>query len=103
MDCSKALVRGALAASAAIGLAAPAWAEPPQQTQADHAIKVKPIADARLRYESVEQAGFASSADALTNRLRAGFQTAPLKGTAFLAEAVLIDEQELPSAPAVYR
>lgn len=50
------------------------------------------IVDLRARYESVEQGGFASDADALTNRLRAGFQTAPLKGTAFLAEGVLIDD-----------
>jgi hypothetical protein len=50
------------------------------------------IVDLRARYESVEQDGFAASADALTNRLRAGFQTAPLKGTAFLAEAVLVDD-----------
>jgi hypothetical protein len=50
------------------------------------------IVDLRARYESVEQSDFASSADALTNRLRAGFQTAPLKGTAFLAEAVVIDD-----------
>jgi hypothetical protein len=50
------------------------------------------IVDLRARYESVEQAGFAPAADALTNRLRAGFQTAPLKGTAFLAEAVLVDD-----------
>jgi hypothetical protein len=50
------------------------------------------IVDLRARYESVEQDGFASSAEALTNRLRVGFQTAPLNGTAFLAEAVLIDD-----------
>ena len=50
------------------------------------------IVDLRARYESVEQGGFASSADALTNRLRAGFQTAPLKGTAFLAEGVIVDD-----------
>jgi hypothetical protein len=50
------------------------------------------IVDLRARYESVEQGGFASSADALTNRLRVGLQTAPLKGTAFLAEAVLVDD-----------
>jgi hypothetical protein len=50
------------------------------------------IVDLRARYESVEQGGFASDADALTNRLRVGFQTAPLMGTAFLAEAVLIDD-----------
>ncbi len=50
------------------------------------------IVDLRARYESVEQGGFESAADALTNRLRAGLQTAPLKGTAFLAEAVLVDD-----------
>jgi hypothetical protein len=50
------------------------------------------IVDLRARYESVEQGGFASQADAFTSRLRAGFQTAPLKGTSFLAEAVLIDD-----------
>jgi hypothetical protein len=50
------------------------------------------IVDLRARYESVEQAGFASSADAMTNRLRAGFQTAPLKATSFLAEGVLVDD-----------
>lgn len=50
------------------------------------------IVDLRARFESVEQDGFASSADALTNRLRVGFQTAPLKGTAFLAEGVVVDD-----------
>ncbi len=50
------------------------------------------IVDLRARYESVEQGGFTSDAGALTNRLRAGFQTAPLKGTAFLAEGVVIDD-----------
>src|SRR5262245_42963348 len=50
------------------------------------------IFDLRVRYESVEQGGFAADAGALTNRLRAGFQTAPLKGTAFLAEGVLVDD-----------
>jgi hypothetical protein len=50
------------------------------------------IVDLRARYEGVEQDGFESSADALTNRLRVGFQTAPLKGTAFLAEGVLIGD-----------
>jgi hypothetical protein len=50
------------------------------------------IVDLRARYEGVEQDGFASSADALTNRLRVGFQTAPLKDTAFLVEGVLIGD-----------
>ena len=50
------------------------------------------IVDLRARYESVEQDGFSSDAGALTNRLRAGFQTAPLKATAFLIEGVLVDD-----------
>ena len=36
--------------------------------------EMKPIVDARLRYEGVDQAGFAQDADALTLRLRAGFE-----------------------------
>ena len=52
------------------------------------------IIDLRARYESVEQVGFSEEADALTSRLRAGFQTAPLKGTAFLAEGVVVDDLE---------
>jgi hypothetical protein len=50
------------------------------------------IVDLRARFESVEQVGFASEADALTNRIRVGFQTAPLKATAFLAEGVIVDD-----------
>ena len=50
------------------------------------------IVDLRARYESVEQGGFAEEADALTNRIRVGFQTAPLGGTAFLAEGVIVDD-----------
>ena len=55
-------------------------------------VEVVAIIDLRARYESVDQGGFTSEADALTNRLRAGFQTAPLKGTAFLAEGVIVDD-----------
>jgi hypothetical protein len=36
------------------------------------ALKVKPLIDARLRYEGVEQVGRARNADALTIRIRAG-------------------------------
>jgi len=50
------------------------------------------IFDLRARYESVEQSGFASEAGALTNRMRVGFQTAPLKSTTFLAEGVVVDD-----------
>ena len=35
-------------------------------------VVVKPIVDARLRYETVDQAGVAGDADALTVRVRAG-------------------------------
>jgi hypothetical protein len=62
------------------------------ETFADALREGDAIIDLRARYESVEQGGFASEADALTNRLRAGFQTAPLKGTAFLAEGVIVDD-----------
>lgn len=34
--------------------------------------QLKPLADVRLRYETVDQAGFGANADALTFRLRAG-------------------------------
>jgi hypothetical protein len=62
------------------------------ETFADALREGDAIIDLRARYESVEQGGFASEAEALTNRLRAGFQTAPLKGTAFLAEGVIVDD-----------
>jgi hypothetical protein len=52
----------------------------------------KALVDLRARYEGVEQGGFDQQADALTNRLRVGFQTAPLKGTAFLAEGVIVGD-----------
>jgi hypothetical protein len=50
------------------------------------------IVDLRARYETVEQGGFDSDAVAFTNRVRTGFETAPLKATTFLAEAVVIDD-----------
>lgn len=37
-------------------------------------VKVKPLIDARLRYESVDQAPFARDAEAVTARVRAGFE-----------------------------
>lgn len=56
--------------------------------------EIKPIVDARLRYEEVDQTGFAQDADALTLRLRAGFELqrgdfallAESEGTLALAE-----------------
>jgi hypothetical protein len=62
------------------------------ETLADALREGDAIIDLRARYESVEQGGFASEADALTNRLRVGFQTAPLKETSFVAEGVIVDD-----------
>jgi hypothetical protein len=50
------------------------------------------IVDVRSRYEGVDQGGFGAEAEALTNRLRVGYQTAPWNGTAFLLEGVVIDD-----------
>jgi hypothetical protein len=77
------------AALAGASLTAPAWAA---DTFAQALREGDVLVDLRARYETVEQGGFTSPADALTSRLRVGFQTAPLKGTAFLAEAVVISD-----------
>ena len=78
--------------SLALGLGASIAPAYGAETFADALREGDAIIDLRARYESVEQGGFASEAEALTNRLRAGFQTAPLKGTAFLAEGVIVDD-----------
>lgn len=49
-------------------------------------ITLKPLADARLRYESVDQVPFASDASAVTVRVRAGIE-AKTKAFAILVEA----------------
>jgi hypothetical protein len=48
--------------------------------------------DLRARYEGVGQDGMVEDAEALTSRLRVGFQTAPLKKTSLLAEGVWIED-----------
>ena len=88
IDLGKIGVGGALAFASAASLAPALGAETWEQALREG----DAIVDLRARYESVEQDGFASSADALTNRLRVGYQTAPLKGTAFLAEGVLVGD-----------
>lgn len=50
------------------------------------------IVDMRLRYEGVQQEGFAQDAEALTSRLRAGLQTTPWHKTSFLAETVWVGD-----------
>jgi len=87
-----ALNRLGLGCSLALGVGASIAPAYGAETFADALREGDAIIDLRARYESVEQGGFASEAEALTNRLRAGFQTAPLKGTAFLAEGVIVDD-----------
>jgi len=48
---------------------------------------IDPIIDLRLRYENVTQTGAAVDADAVTARLRAGFEVKHASGLSFLAEA----------------
>ena len=48
--------------------------------------------DLRARYEGVGQDGMVEDAEALTSRLRVGFQTAPLKKTSLLVEGVWIED-----------
>ena len=62
---------------AAIATAAPALAAEPT---------FKPIIDARLRYENVDQTGIARNANALTARVRAGFDVLVLPQTRLLVE-----------------
>jgi hypothetical protein len=71
------LMRALAPLALALLLATPALADP---------ITIKPILDARLRYERVDQEPLARDADAVTARLRAGFE-ARTGAFAFLAEA----------------
>lgn len=66
----------------------PAFAEDTApKSDLDAAIEaIKPIFAARLRYETVDQDGIAESADALTYRFRAGFETGEIADTKFLIE-----------------
>jgi len=48
--------------------------------------ETKPIFQYRLRYETVNLDGFTENADALTSRIRAGFETGAWKNTKFLID-----------------
>lgn len=62
------------------------------QTEIETALKAsKPLFDVRLRYETVEQEGFADSAEALIYRLRAGLETGTAFDTSFLVEFEHVD------------
>ena len=54
--------------------------------------ETKPIFNARLRYEGVDQDGLAEEASALTYRLRAGLETGKFLDTKFLVEFDHIDD-----------
>ncbi len=83
---------------AALGLALPfsCAAEEPNAgplSDLDRAIEaIQPIFNARLRYEGVDQTGFDETADALTYRLRVGFETGEVADTKFLIEFDHIDD-----------
>ena len=72
----------AAAAAAAFPMLAPVSAS--AQDAGESAIDL--ILDARLRYEFVDQAGFAENAQALTLRTRLGFETPKLAGFSALLE-----------------
>lgn len=77
------MVRIISGAALALALATPAVAQPAGQTEPSREVQLRPILDARLRYEHVDQPGL--NADALTLRLRGGFE-ARYGPFAFLAE-----------------
>jgi hypothetical protein len=76
-------VRAAVAALATLLIAEPAWAAEPAKSGSAGQLQIRPILEARLRYETVDQG--ALDADALTLRLRAGVE-GKLGNFSFLAE-----------------
>lgn len=83
MHKSNRFVGAAVAALATILLADPACATEPAKAGADDQLRIKPILDARLRSETVDQG--ALDAEAVTLRLRAGAE-AKFGNFSFLAE-----------------
>lgn len=79
------IVTIAVAALAApIALAHPAYAAPGDPVKVSDRLTFDPIIDLRARYEAVDQP--ATDADAVTVRLRAGFELKEKSGLSFLAE-----------------
>ena len=83
---------------AALGLMVPffgPWSHADTETKSelDRAIEaIQPIFQARLRFEGVDQDGFAETASALTYRLRVGFETGEIADTKLLLEFDHIDD-----------
>jgi hypothetical protein len=77
----------ALAASACLGaLSMPALCADALAPLVGAISETKPIADMRLRFESVDQEPFVKEADSVTLRARLGFETGKAWGTALLVE-----------------
>jgi hypothetical protein len=74
----------ATALTAPIALAQPALAAPGEPIKVSDSLAIDPIAEARLRYEGVDQP--ATEADALTIRLRGGVELKHNSGLSFLVE-----------------
>jgi hypothetical protein len=80
-----------VAAAAAMCLSLPAGAEAGEEGSLVHAlVNGKPIADFRLRYEHVDQAGLPNNADATTLRARLGYETGTYADFSFLVEGEFI-------------
>jgi len=60
------------------------------QTLGDALLEGKPLADIRLRYNTVEQSDKARDAEATTVRARLGYQTAPYRGLTGIVEFDLV-------------
>jgi hypothetical protein len=93
---------GALAGAAFIGLAATPAAAATPIAEGD-GWKLTPLIDARVRYEHVDQDNALENANALTARLRAGFELALPSGFSVLVEgeglaAIVDDYDEFPFA-----
>jgi hypothetical protein len=73
----------------AMGVATLAFAAEPN-TPANALTNIKPIVDARIRFESVEQDPLIEEADANTLRLRLGFETGKAWSTSLLAEGEFV-------------
>jgi hypothetical protein len=82
--------RAALAVCAVLAFSSPAFAAEVEEASTPNVVQLKPIIDARLRYEAVDQD--ALEADAVTFRLRAGVE-------ATLVDFSLLAEGEGTTAP----
>ncbi|MDW3098884.1 MAG: hypothetical protein R8J41_12370 [Alphaproteobacteria bacterium] len=83
--------RSLLAACSVLAMSGGAGVTSATAEEAASSSIVKPIVDARLRYEHVDQDGFANDADAVTARVRAGLETRPYKGFSVLLEAEIVE------------